>query len=235
MLFAAVTGHIHVPHYKSEEPHIAEEASAGTGYAQQGQSGTGASWAPGSGTGSSAQAPAGASLADAGVASKAADVGAKTMGEPSLTCHTLCPPCQPLRQQLVHPAPHQVVAGADVQGHAWVSEPVCQGPHAAALHLLRCAAVTCCLCGTSRQAWCSSDQFVLAAEGHHDIPEYESEKPFKPAAVGAMSYTGASGASHGDRSPAQTAPPSSTQVSCPGRLCMCLQLLLLQLLHHDPP
>ena len=72
------------------------------------------------------------------------------------------------------------------------------------------------------------------AEGHHDIPEYESEKPLKPAAVGAMSYTGASGASYGDRSPAQTAPPSSTQVSCLGWLCMCLQQLLLQLLHREP-
>ena len=93
-VFAAVTGHIHVPHYKSEEPHIEEEASARTGYAQQGQSGLG--------TGSGAQAPAGASLASAGVASKAADVGAKTMGEPSLTCpvspggSSLCLPRQPL-------------------------------------------------------------------------------------------------------------------------------------------
>ncbi len=94
VLFAAVTGHIHVPHYKSEEPHIAEEASAGTGYAQQGQSGTGTSWAPDSGTGSGAQAPAGASLASAGVASKAADVGAKTMGEHSLFSHI---PWLPLR------------------------------------------------------------------------------------------------------------------------------------------
>ena len=49
-----------------------------------------------------------------------------------------------------------------------------------------------------------------------------------------MSYTGASGASYSDRSPAQTAPPSSTQVSCLGWLCMCLQQLLLQLLHREP-
>ena len=80
---------------------------------------------------------------------------------------------------------------------------------------------------------------MLGAEGHHNIPEYESEKPLKPAAVGGMSYTGASGASHGERSPAQTAPPSSTQVICLGLLytclqLLCLQLLLLQLLHQEP-
>ena len=69
---------------------------------------------------------------------------------------------------------------------------------------------------------------MLGAEGHHNIPEYESEKPIKPAAVGAMSYTGGGGASQSDRSPAQTAPPSSTQVSCLGRVCMCLQLPLHQ-------